>query len=443
MKSLKPFLCAFSLLVAAQAEPPKASDGATSPPKSSEAEPSLSLDVVTTAVLERNPSIRAARAKWEAMKQRVPQAAAWDDPQVSANTRLGRFVNVAPNSFTDQMVSVEQMIPVSGKNLSRSRIAAAEALSALEELRRKELDAVSKARVSYIRLAKGYALLNLNQENEASLKQSLDITRAKLEVAGQSQAEVLTAEAELVRLTETRRDLERAISEEQTQLKVLMNRDPFSELGRPSAQVLEAHDDVPSLTRLRALLLSNRPELRMAEANITAAKAKLQLAQREWIPDPTLSLQVQRYNEGSQAISEVGAGVSFSMPWFNGRKYRAEESEAKHEVDAAEHEFEAAKTESLGLLRDQLQKIETFHHHTELFASRLIPNVRQTVETNRTNYEGGKATFLELFLSQRNLRETQAMQIEHLADYRIALAELDALVGAGSNAPKSQKPKRK
>ena len=33
-----------------------------------------------------------------------------------------------PNSFTDQMLSVEQMIPLSGRNHSRARIAAAEAL---------------------------------------------------------------------------------------------------------------------------------------------------------------------------------------------------------------------------------------------------------------------------------------------------------------------------
>src|SRR5205814_9209410 len=68
------------------------------------------------------------------------------DLKISGSTRLGRFVDVATNSFTDQMFSVEQMIPLSGKNQSRARIAAAEALSGLEELRRKELDAVAKAR---------------------------------------------------------------------------------------------------------------------------------------------------------------------------------------------------------------------------------------------------------------------------------------------------------
>ena len=124
--------------------------------------------------------------------------------KISGTTRLGRFVDVATNSFTDQMLSVEQMIPLSGKNQSRARIAAAEALGGREEWRRKELDVVSQARVAYFRLAKDDALLELNRANEVSLSQTLEISRAKLEVGNQGQADVLTAEGELVRIAETR-----------------------------------------------------------------------------------------------------------------------------------------------------------------------------------------------------------------------------------------------
>ena len=52
---------------------------------------------------------------------------------MGASTRVARCVDVATNSFTDEVLSVEQMIPISGRNRSRERIAAAEALSALED----------------------------------------------------------------------------------------------------------------------------------------------------------------------------------------------------------------------------------------------------------------------------------------------------------------------
>src|SRR5260221_11446526 len=143
-----------------------------------------------------------------------------------------------------------------------------------------------------------------------------------------------------------------------------MNRDPFSALGKP--EDFAAHLPLPLVGRLRALL-ANRPEVRMAEAGVVAAKAKLELAKREWIPDPAVSVEAQRYNRAAQAASEVSAGISISVPWLNWKKYRAEEAEAQNGVEAAQQALDSARTEALGMLRDQLQKVETFHHHVELF----------------------------------------------------------------------------
>ena len=421
MKSLTLSLCTFSLFIAAHAESPKKSDDS--------APGTLSLGAVTESVLANNPSIKEARAKWEATKQRVPQARAWDDLKVSGSSRLGRFVDVARNSFMDQTLSVEQMIPISGKNQSRARIAAAEALGALEEVRRKELDTVTKARAAYFRLAKDYALLELNRADENSLQQTLDTSRGKLEVGSQSQADVLTAETELIKNEEAKHDLIRAVSDDETELKVLMHWDPFTPLGRPSDSAPTAGHAHLTAEYFRALMLSNRPEVRMAEASLTGARAKLELAKREWIPDPAISVAAQRYNGASQVTSEVDAGISFNVPWLNGKKYRAEELEASNGVAAAQHALDTARTEALGLLRDQLQKIETFHHHVELFGGRLIPTARQTLEANRANLEAGKATFLDVLISQRNLFEAESMARQHQADYEMALAELQAVVG--------------
>ena len=100
----------------------------------------LPLADVTNEALRNNPSIKAALSRWAAMKNRVPQAAAWDDPTVSFMSKAARFVEMAPNAMMNQTLSLEQMIPISGKNRVGARIAAAEALVAFEEARRKQLD---------------------------------------------------------------------------------------------------------------------------------------------------------------------------------------------------------------------------------------------------------------------------------------------------------------
>ncbi len=93
----------------------------------------LALSGAVTAALENNPAIKTARAKWESARQRIPQAAAWEDPKLTVNSLLGRFVDISRNGFADQMVTVEQMIPLTGKNRSKERIAAAEAVASFED----------------------------------------------------------------------------------------------------------------------------------------------------------------------------------------------------------------------------------------------------------------------------------------------------------------------
>ena len=117
-------------------------------------------------------------------------------------------------------------------------------------------------------------------------------------------------------------------------------------------------------------------------------------------------------------------------------------SEAKENLAAAEQGFERTNTESLGALRNVLQKVHTAKHHVELFRDKLVPQARQAFEANQFAYETGKASFLEWITAQRNLRDLEAMSQQHVADYYAALAELEAIVGTDLNFFPSTKPKK-
>jgi cobalt-zinc-cadmium efflux system outer membrane protein len=388
----------------------------------------LSLSEVTSAVLANNPAIKEARKKWNAARARVPQAAAWDDPRLGGDSRVHRFVDVPPNAFMDQSVSIEQVVPITGKNLLRTRAAVAEAISAYEDVRRQQLDTIGAARASFFRLANAYEQLEINRKNIDSLKQIADISRAKYEAGTQSTADVLVAETDESKLEEAQRDLERQLSDEQSLLNTLMNRDAFAPLSVAATASVQMPELSPS--RLRPLLLTHRPEIKMAEAKIDREKWKLQLAHREWIPDPALMVKAERYNDAGQTVSEVDAGVSFPLPWVNFRKYAAGVREAGENVGAAEQALNLSKNEAVRLLRDQLEKIETFHHHVELFRDKLVPQAQQAFEANRLAYESGKASFLDWITAQRVLREVEATARMHLADYQVAVAGLEAIIGA-------------
>ena len=399
----------------------------------------ISLGEITSVVLANNPAIQQALKKWGAAKARVTQEGAWDDLRISGSSRAARFVDVAPNSFTDQMVSVEQIIPVTGKNLVRARIAAADAVEAFERGRREQLDVLAKTRASYFRLVNAYAQLELNRKNLISLRQIAEVSRSRYEVGKANAAEPLAGEVEASKLLESEQDILRNISAEQSQLNVLMNRDAFASLGQPEETKIRS--TVPSMEQARALALGNRPEIKIAQAKIDMEKSRLDLARRNWIPDPAIKVEAQRYNDSGQAASELDAGVSFTVPWVNPGKYSAAVREAKENFAAAQHGFDQVNAESLGLLRDALQKVHTAKHHVELFGEKLVPQARQAFEANQFAYETGKASFLEWITAQRNLRDLEAMGQQHIADYYAALAELEAVVGADLNLFPSAKTK--
>jgi len=399
----------------------------------------ISLPEVTSVVLANNPQIQQALKKWGAAKARVTQEAAWDDLKLSGSSRAARFIEIAPNAFTDQIVSVEQVIPITGKNLARARIAAADAVAVFEQARREQLDVLAKTRASYFRLLNARAQLELNRKNLISLRQIAEVSRSRYEVGKASAADALAGEVEASKLLESEQDILRNISTEQSQLNVLMNRDAFAPLGRPEETQIKSLG--VSMEQAREIAVANRPEIKIAQAKIDREKSRLELSRRNWIPDPAVTVQVQRYNDAAQAASELDAGVSFTLPWINPAKYSAAVREAKENLAATQHEFERTTAESLGALREALEKVHTLKHHVDLFRDKLVPQARQAFEANQFAYETGKASFLEWISAQRNLRDLEAMEQQHIADYHAALAELEAVVGADLNLFSSTKTK--
>ncbi len=402
----------------------------------------LSLDTVLRETLQNNPTLKAARASWEAMKQRVPQARAWEDLRAGFDTVAGRFVDISPNSFTDQKLMLEQTVPLAGKNRLRGEAAEAEAIAAYQDYKRRQLDLAAKARTAFYRLANANEQLRIIDSNLELLRQFTRTTRSKYAAGTKPESDVLTAETDASKLEESRYDIIRQISEAQSQLNVLMNRPAQNPMPSPASlafPVFHFH-----LEHLQFLALTNRPEILSAGRKIEAATARLEAARREWIPEPSLRVEASRYNDTGQAISEVSAGVSVNLPWLNRRKYKAAIEEASQMKAAAEYELEAARNETSGMVRDALTKTETFHHHSELFRDRILPLARQNASAARLAYETDRTSFLNLIDAQRTLQEAEAMYWSHLADYLSALAELEAIIGADPtsdpNATTTHKP---
>jgi Outer membrane protein len=284
-----------------------------------------------------------------------------------------------------------------------------------------------RARTAYVRLANGYAQLEVNRRNSDLLEQFVEISRSRYESGSASQADVLTAQTDAAKLLEGRADLERQISEAQSALNVLMNRPAQTPLDVSGS--LNFTRQALSLQKLQSIAVAQRPELQRAQDRIDAERFRLELANRQLFPDPALNVKTQRYNDAAQAVSEVDVGVSFPLPFLNWKKYGAGIQEARKTLENAQQEFAATRAETSGLVRDQLKKIQTSADQYQLYQEKILPVARQTVEAGRAAYEASTGGFLELITARRTLQDAESAALNHLADHENAVAELDAIIG--------------
>src|SRR5271156_3660848 len=181
----------------------------------------LSLDWVLGEVLTNNPTLKGAGANWRALRERVPQERAWDDPRAGVDFKVSRFVDVPANSFSDQTLFAEQTIPLAGKNKLRAHAATAEAAAGGDAYRQRRLDLLARAQASYYRLANAYGQWEINRRSAGFLEQIVESARHKLESGQETQGAVLTAETDLANLEESAFDFEHQVADEEALLNTL------------------------------------------------------------------------------------------------------------------------------------------------------------------------------------------------------------------------------
>lgn len=385
----------------------------------------LSLDGVIAEVLANNLSLKAANANWRAMQARARREGAWADPRVGVDVERMGSTDFGDYNATEWMVGQE--IPLSGKNRRRAKAATAEAEGALAAADRRGLDLTRDATAAFYNLVNAQAQLEINDRNTALLRQLAETSRINYEAGTRMQSDVFMADAEVLKNTEARRDLEQRLAEAGYRLNVLMNRPPTNALGRAVLPAVPSPDYDANDLEKQALL--HRPELREAAQRIAATKARQDVAKRAWIPDPELRVEARQFEGGGARIREYDTGIFFNFPWINRGKYKAAIDEAKRNRESAEYQLQALENETRGLVREHIKRIETLHHHYTLFRDRVTPLARQAIESMRISYTNDKATFLELLTAQRALQDVESMTQQHLTDYLIATAEFKAMKG--------------
>lgn len=396
------------------------------------AEEPLTLARVLEEVRTENPRVRSAIARAEAERETIPQVSAWEDPTVGIESM--RTDTLRPTTYSALEFSAAQKIPVTVARRRRVELAKAQANVAEREVSAQLVPLLIEAADAFFRLARARELLELTHQNDEILARAVAAVQARLAEGGSDVTNVLLAETERARLQEQIIELQRESAEATTLLNALRNLPPQTPIGSLATNASADEPAFGTYESLQERALAFRPELRVAEAQITAAVRATEVA-RAWLPDPEVMVKTRRVKGSGDPISEYDVGVAISVPWIHRGKYHAAIRETQRRREAAELDAAALRTQTAAELRDAWTRYEAAQRLVTLYQGRLVPLADRAVEAARTGLDSGRTGILELITSQKNQREIRNALAGAHAERARALAKLEAMTGQTLRLP--------
>ena len=179
-----------------------------------------------------------------------------------------------------------------------------------------------------------------------------------------------------------------------------------------------------------AELRTRGPALIVARANEQSANAALAFQREAYLPAITLSAQTGAYDSelfGSQ-LSRSQFMVNVSLPIWNGGHREVSVARARADRDVARAERAQAERKSAETMAGAYSGYHTARSATELAQAGIVA-ATENYRVQRARYREGSTTILDLLEAQVALNEAESALVQSRYAARLALAQLEALLG--------------
>lgn len=306
---------------------------------------------------------------------------------------------------------------------SKAEIASAEA-GELEQ----RFNAALETESSYYDVLVNQELSRVNRERAQRAREGLAVARARVSSGAAVQTDSLQLVLELVRAQVDSLRQHNALRTAQLELGRRVGA-----AGPVDATPLDTLPAAPlpvSLPQALQIALDQGPQYRVARANESSAEAALRAQRGEYLPVLSVGGLHQRYDTrlfpGASNISSVTFSVSFPL-WNNGQR-EIEVSRARVNRDV----FRAIRGDLERVVRrDVTASYDGYEVSTAAveLASVAVNVASQTYRMQELRYRSGASTILDLLDSQVDLAEAEAGLVQARYLNRLALAQLEAILG--------------
>ncbi len=405
------------------------------------AESRFSLDDCIETALKNQPSMRAAQAGLEAGKGREKQASSRYLPQVAASTGYaeahqngGALGDTFTKSYSSSL-SVTQTIYDFGRTGNAYDSSRLSAQSAALDAERVKQDVIFNVKQAYFDLLQSQRLVGVArktlEQSESHLKQAdafyqagskpiFDVTRAEVEVN--------SMRLNLINANNRTRISGMALNN-------TMGLDPEGQIDIDDS--LTVWPAIPSLEKIKAEALENRPDLRKAESDIAAAAANILAEESNYLPAISLNGNYNWANGTTEMgiyQGDVGnswnAGVALSLPLYEGGLTSGKVSEAK------------SNQRLLVAQRDMLRQtilIDICQYYADMESAKVrievMESSRQKAAENlaiaQGRYEEGVGPYIDVTDAQVSSIKAETDYVQSLYDFQLAAARLLKAMGKG------------
>ena len=396
--------------------------------------PDERLEALASEALLKNPDIAAALAASEAADFRVAPARTLPDPFLFFNYENdGTAISLGERDMTFLGGMFSQTLPWPGK----LRLAGEEAQQRAQEVRagtvgRTRLTVEARLRRAYYEYLLAQTLLDLIEDRSRSWREISELVRDRYAVGLGVQQDVLRSQVEVLRLDEARADQAAQVANRRAELNRMIGRPQTTAVE--TAQRLDFRPEVPDLEPLLQAVREKSPELGALERGVEAARIRVSLARKDFLPDFNVS-GGPMYRGGLDPMWQVGLGVT--LPIYVGSRQRPRLNAAEADLRSDE-----ARVSSVGLelefrTRERYENLNAALKVARVYREGVLPVDQLSLESAIASYRTGKVPFVTVLESLNTLYADRAIYLTRLAEserWRVSIDEADLQPAGGMQA---------
>jgi outer membrane protein TolC len=385
--------------------------------------PVLNLEEALREAAEKNPEILEAENRKRTAAERIPQATAWEDPQVGV-TQWSIPSNFSIGDADETWYTLSQTFPFFGKRTLRGNVAELDGRIASEGVRSVHLKVIREVKQAYYDLFFAHQALDIHHRQVELARTFSRITQEKVAVGEVGQQDLLRAQVELLKLSNEVSTLEQGKGTAEARLNTLLNRFIKAPLGIPEFLTIPTFE--LKLETLQQEAEGAHPEHRMQALAVHRGEEEVKSAKRDLFPDVMAEVAYWDVHDGPNRWM---ASIKINIPWINKKKYEARIRENEAERQRAEAAHQGAINQTALRVKELLVRFESSRRLARLYESGILPLAEQQLSAATIGYQSRKNDFLTLIDAQKNLRDLELAYFGALVDTHKCLAELKEMIG--------------